>query len=511
VARRRIAIVGGGASGVALAWCLTATPEIRREWDVTLLHDEDELGGHSRTIPVWFDDTGRGHSGPAPAGRTTYPVDIGVQFVCPSLYPNLYRQLRLPEFADRVALHRHPALRLSGAFGGDMVWGNFPEYQRGERFAACLDQPTRALAGRFERDLHGAWWRRVGGRRMWTLTVGEYLTLAGIPRDSNFVRYLLIPYLCIINGYGTLDLFETAIRDLFLIFTKVPGLQDEGPYGSFLRPGFGWDRFRDGATSWVLAMAAVAREHGADLRTSALVKRVTPRADGVTVEWDAPAGPGEGRGRFDTVVLTTDMTTNRELLGHPDNPHWTVQGHYLHADRFRLIPGACYIHQDDSLLAPELSDGREDGQFTGSFAQATSSAESDAFGLPYDLRASFQTYLMANILDTPYPCHVSMYAEDDIARRPDPASVISSRTWRHSRWVATIFREAGQELHHAQGLGQVFFAGNNTTVDSEEGALLSAMIVAKRIAGYEYPFPRASYAHAFYRQFATAMFPAAPR
>jgi hypothetical protein len=159
------------------------------------------------------------------------------------------------------------------------------------------------------------------------------------------------------------------------------------------------------------------------------------------------------------------------------------------------------------LLAPELADGKEDGQFTGSFALGSRSPDSDRFGLPYDLRASFQTYLMRNILDTPYPCHVSMYAEDDDARRPDPATVIAHRTWRHSRWVATIFREAGQELHHVQGLGNVFFAGNNTTVDSEEGALLSAMIVADRIAGYPYPFPKASYSYAFYRRFAKAMFP----
>ncbi len=506
MAKRKIAIIGGGASGVALAWCLTSWPETRRAWDVTLLHDEEELGGHSRTVAVWFDDTGHGHATSAPAGRRSYPVDIGVQFVCRSLYPNLYRQLALPDFRDRVPLHRHPALRLSGAFGGDTAWGNFPEYQLGERFGTCLDPPTRALAGRFERDLHGAWWRRIGHRRMWTMNVDEYLTLARIPRDSNFVRYLLVPYLCIFNGYGTEDLFETAIRDLFPVFTRLPFVQDAGPYASFLSPGHGWDRFADGATSWVLTMADLAVGHDAELRVRSTARRVSPRGDGVTVEWDGAGGVQEHQ-RFDAVVLTTDMTTDRELLGHQHNPQWIDQAPYLGAKRFRLIPGACYIHQDDSLLAPELSDGREDGQFTGSFAVGRTSVESERFGLPYDLRASFTTYLMANIIDTPYPCHVSMYARDDHARRPEPSKVISTRHWRHSRWAATIFRGAGRELHHAQGLWRVFFAGNNTTVDSEEGALLSAMIVARRVAGYPYLFPRLTYAHALYQQFATAMFP----
>ena len=91
----------------------------------------------------------------------------------------------------------------------------------GRRSVSCISE---RLARRFERDLHGAWWRRVGGRRVWTLTVDEYLTLAGVPRDSNFVRYLLIPYLCIINGYGTADLLDTAMKDLFPIFTRLPFL-----------------------------------------------------------------------------------------------------------------------------------------------------------------------------------------------------------------------------------------------------------------------------------------------
>ena len=114
--KKQIAVIGGGAAGCALAWTL-ARPETQTLTDVTVFHDDDEVGGHSRTIGIWFDAAGKGHvndaANPVPAGTTVYPVDIGVQFVCPTLYPNLYKQLQLPEFAGTVKLTPHAALKIS--------------------------------------------------------------------------------------------------------------------------------------------------------------------------------------------------------------------------------------------------------------------------------------------------------------------------------------------------------------------------------------------------------------
>ena len=135
-------------------------------------------------------------------------------------------------------------------------------------------------------------------------------------------------------------------------------------------------------------------------------------------------------------------------------------------------------------------------------------AGSDLYNLPYDLGASFQTYMMHNIMGTPAPCYVSMYAEDRAARVPAPDKTIFRRTWRHGRWVASFFRNAKRELHRVQGLGDLWFAGNNTTIDSEEGALLSGMIIAEHAAGYRYPFPRGSFAWVMHGYFHEQMFPA---
>jgi predicted NAD/FAD-binding protein len=516
--QKRIAVIGGGAAGASLLWCLTSQDLPGRAPELTLFHDEAAIGGHSRTIPVWFDASGVGSVDDLTAPRTTYPVDIGVQFVCPSIYPNLYRQLRLPGF-ERARLKRHPALRMAGAFRDDLNWGNFAEYQRGERFSRCFDAETRATAARFERDLHRAPFVRVHGRPAVSLTVDEWLTHAGYRRDSNFFRYLLIPYLCVINGYGTVDLLETKLEDLFPIFTKLPGLQDEGPYGSFIGEGHGWDRFELGATEWVRSMVDLAVKRGAKVRLAAPVRRLERRGDEWLVIFGERAVSGRGFATdldeqqathaeaFDEVVLTTDMVANRALLDHPRNPYWKRQRAFLAPERFALLPGVCYIHQDEEVLAPSMRDGKEDGQFTGYFAWGERDQGSDLYGLPYDLGASFQTYSMQNILGTPAPCYVSMYAEDRVARVPDPKKTLFVRAWRHGRWVASFFRDAKRELHRVQGLGGVWYAGNNTTVDSEEGALISAMVIAERMAGWRYPFPRVSSAYLMYSHFREQMFP----
>jgi hypothetical protein len=518
--KKKVAVVGGGAAGAAAVWTLMC-PETENLCEVTLFHDESEVGGHSRTIGVWFDDTGKGHATtPAPPGKTVYPVDIGVQFICPTLYPNTYKQLQRPEFTGRVSLTGHPELKLSGSFTQTLNWGNFPAYQSGWRFSQCYDFSTRRHAKEFELDIATAPFTPLDGITFST-NMEQYLQIEGVSWSTNFFRYLLIPYLCIINGYGTTDLLETTFEDLFPIFTKLPIIQDKGPYGSFTKPGTGWDRFTEGATAWVLAMANYGVSKGATLQLGMTVVSVYPLPSGkVRVEWSPtidiqaqltnPAHPVPVHSaEFDEVILTTDMTTNRQLLDNVNNPLYPVQKDYIGEDKFALIPGVCYIHQDDECLSPHLRDKKEDGQFVGAYAWGDVPPGGDLYGLPYNLQKSFQTYLMKNILGTPVDCHVSMYADNVGAKLPDPAKVIHVKTWRHGRWVASFFDKAKKELHRIQGLGHIWFAGNNTTVDSEEGALVSSMIIANRLfKEWVYPFDLASEAYFFFQYFQSIMFPA---
>lgn len=521
MAKKKLAVVGGGASGCALLWTLSQK-ETEGLVELTLFHDEDEVGGHSKTIDVHFDAAGKGHAvspaSPAPPGAKTYPVDIGVQFVCPTLYPNLYKQLERPELVGRVSLTRHPALRLSGSFSPTLNWGNFPEYQSGPRFDACFDAETQRLAASYQVDIQWGPFTPLDGITFST-NMEKYLQTKGVAWSTSFFRYLLVPYLSIINGYGTGDLLETTIEDLYPIFAKIPGLQHVGPYGNFLKPGTGWDRFTEGATAWVVAMAEYGKTKGATLRLGQSVVAVYPQGDKVVVAWSPTADVERAKtdpshvvpvasAEFDDVILTTDMTTNRRLLDNPHNALYPTQKDYIGEDKFALIPGICYIHQDDECLSPHLRDKREDGQFVGAYAFGQTAPGGNDYGLPYDLTNAFQTYLMKNILGTPVDCHVSMYADHAGAKLPDPAKTIFVKTWRHGRWVASFFDQAKKDLHRIQGVGHVWFAGNNTTVDSEEGALVSAMILADELfEEWVYPFDMLSEAYFFYRHFQSTMFP----
>ena len=69
--QQKVCIIGGGATGVSLMWCLAQDPNARQNWAVTLLHDQDQLGGHSLTLPVQHNgQTAIGGDGQATMGNT---------------------------------------------------------------------------------------------------------------------------------------------------------------------------------------------------------------------------------------------------------------------------------------------------------------------------------------------------------------------------------------------------------------------------------------------------------
>src|SRR5215207_6121445 len=84
-AKKKVCIVGGGATGVGFLWALSQDAEASQEWDITLIHEQSSVGGHSLTYSTVRN------------GETLY-IDIGVQFISPMLYPNVHVMLRLPDF-----------------------------------------------------------------------------------------------------------------------------------------------------------------------------------------------------------------------------------------------------------------------------------------------------------------------------------------------------------------------------------------------------------------------------
>lgn len=470
--KRRIAIVGGGASGCALAWALSRSRQAER-LELTLLHDEPALGGHSHTIPVTVDGVDCG-------------VDIGVQYVTPTAYPNVFSMLDLPELAQRVRAEAVRPVHFASTFTEELNWGNFPQYAQGRTFSRMASPQVREQGRELQRDLASAWRTRVGGRPAFTMKLSEYLDHKPHLRDGDFVRFAFFPILSVFNGYTAYDLLEGTLADLWPLFARFPFM--DGPLVHFEQPGQGWYRFQGGAQRWVEAMADLARERGARLLPGCPVVQVRPRTGGGSqVVWKQDER--QVAEDFDDVVFTVDMQGVQELLEHADNPLWDRLAGFVGTEHFSTLPGVCIIHTDSAVLSPHTRHLQvEDVQFTGTHAWRPDAE--NPYGLPYDLHSTYATHLQSHAIpEVPGGLYVTMYAEAQDSYWPDPSTVLHRKEWRHGRWLSSYFAAAKARLHQVQGLGGLWFAGNPATFDAEEGALLSAIGMAQHMdVGFELPW-----------------------
>jgi hypothetical protein len=512
-----VCIIGGGATGVALLWALSQDP--KSSWNVTLIHDQPQLGGHSLTPAVKWN------------GKT-FNVDIGVQFISPMLYPNVHDMLQKPEFKSSVPVFEYDSLKVAASFPRDinnnpMNWGNFPDYQPGggNNNFALFDADMMYDCQLFQAFLE------ISVLEWANTTLKEFFKSPPPPlvfkNKQRFLDYFLKPYLSIINGYGSALMDTTTMADLFPLFAKIPF--ENTPLGSFTKPGMGWQRFTNGAQSWVQAMAKVAQSLAPStiITNCSVIGVYTDQSNVVHVSWQSNTSKQILEKTFDKVVLTTDMWTNSKLLNNANNayywnnPYEKYVGYPQTPNRpnpvWPLMWGKCYIHTDESMLSPDLRLQEETLQFTASYAPGTSDGN-------YDLSKTFTTYIQKNLLNDPAAdgLYLTMYGYiPDPAKDKTPAQntwLTPPITWTHGKWTPAFMGGPKGNLHMAQGLGSisypgqmntnVYFAGNNATADSEEGALDSAMIIAEYAFNVAYPLPSLNpMAWFMYETYHNVMFP----
>ena len=523
--KKKVCIIGGGATGVSLLWALSQDAQARAAWDITLIHNQSTVGGHSLTYNVSWN------------GKS-FPVDIGVQFISPMLYPNVHEMLQRPEFKSRVAIRDYDSLKIACAFppdknGNPLNWGNFTDYQQGENFAlytADVKSDIQTFQNFVEVSLLEGWGNK---------TLQEYFNAPPTPYKNQqlFIDYILAPYLSIINGYGASLLDQTTFIDLFPLFSKLPLPQSWGfptPLGSFANPGTGWQRFTNGAQSWVQGMNDVAQTYTPStliLNSNVNAVWTDPSTGQVTVVWTDQNNKQQS-GTFDKVVLTTDMWTNSKILNNPKNQYYwkNLYINYIGYGEdengnalgqpvvWPLMWGQCFIHSDSSMLSPDLMEQEETLQFNAYYAPGTANEN-------YDLTKTFTTYIQKNVLDDPAAdgLYLTMYGYIPNAANGDkiPKNVLFQEPWTHGKWTPSFMTGPKAQLYQAQGKGNisysgqmntnVYFAGNNTTADSEEGALDSALALANYAFGVEYPLAKFSgeslFAYFMYTVYHNVMFP----
>jgi NAD(P)-binding Rossmann-like domain len=493
---KSLCIVGGGPASVGLAWTLAQDPTVAAEWAITIIHDEDVVGGHCATYDVTN-----------PLTKATIAVDIGVQYVAPLINPNVSLMLGEAAFKQAAPVVDAAPLTVACGFpprnGQSMNWGNFPAYQNGTLFALynqsgmvadCEDFQT-FMASLFPQHLDKA-----------TESVQDWLnspTPNPLTNVTDFVDYFIDPYMTIINGYGAPDLDSVMLADILPLFGKMPFFP--GPMGSMTTPGVGWQRWTLGARSWVQTMLDVAQT----TMSVSLVGNTT--VHGVWLQPGNPSGPVSVSCNanlsdpvtFDKVVLTTDMTTNARLLNNTNNTAaWnTYYADALSSSRWSVLQdGTCYIHADETVLAPDLIPLQQEvAQFTAYYS--TAGAKN---GMPYNTDTTYATYLMENVHQDPnaQQLYVTMYGPSGTIVKP-PVDPIVTKQFIHGLWLPDSMKNSTKNVYVAQGAGGInggngplpntgtnlYFAGNNTTMDSVEGALVSAMVIANYAFGVAYPMP----------------------
>jgi predicted NAD/FAD-binding protein len=296
----RIAVIGAGISGMAVAYLLS------QKHEVTLFEKESRLGGHTHTHDV---DTSHG----------VLPIDSGFIVHNDRTYPNLVRLLR------KLGVERQPSdmsfgvscretgfeystRGLGGFFGSNLL--RLRQYRL---FAEIL---------RFNREAR-SWLRNPANAE---LTLGAYIRTCGF--EGDFARYYLTPMAA--------SVWSTSLDEIedFPAFTLFRFLDNHGLLG--LTTQAQWYVLKGGSRTYIEPLTAPYKQR---LELGAGVEGVTRTAAGVQVEC-----AGRPPKAYDEVVFASHAPQALELLKDATALERSVLGN------FRTTPNRAVLHTDSRLL-----------------------------------------------------------------------------------------------------------------------------------------------------------------
>ncbi|PQV52653.1 NAD(P)/FAD-dependent oxidoreductase [Paraburkholderia sp. BL21I4N1] len=296
----RVAVIGGGISGLASAYLLA------RNHQVTLFESAGYVGGHTNTVDVTLE----GH---------THPVDTGFLVFNDRTYPNL-----IALFAE-LGVQSHPSeMTFSVSLDeGRLEWAgtnlNTVFAQRRNLFSPSFIGMLRDIMrfnGSAQQNLELATQTRA--------SMGELLTAGGY--GGAFQRHYLLPMAAAIWSSATADILAFPATT-FLRFCLNHALLQVNR-----RPQ--WRTVVGGGREYVRRIVDTLT----DVRIDTAVRGVRRDAQGVDIFTDYSTQ------RFDAVVLATHAPTTLRLLEDADQDERDV----LSAVRYQ--PNVAVLHTDTSLL-----------------------------------------------------------------------------------------------------------------------------------------------------------------
>jgi uncharacterized protein len=310
-AARRVAVIGSGISGLAVAH------RLRAQAQVTLFEAGAYFGGHTHTVDVTL---------PAAHGEVTHGVDTGFLVYNERTYPNLialFDELGITRSKSDMSF----SVQVPDAFGArhPLVWS-------GRSLATVFAQPRNLLRPRFWRMLADLLrFNRLttelatrGAESQLQQPLGEWLDAHGFSRE--FRDWYFLPMIGCIWSCPTDQMLA------FPVATMVRFCHNHGLLQIANRPQ--WWTVTGGARHYVNAIVAGLT----DARLNAPVLRIERHAHGVSVH------TSKGCEAFDDVVLATHSDQALALLSDATAAERAVLG------AVRYQPNVAVLHTDAQVL-----------------------------------------------------------------------------------------------------------------------------------------------------------------
>lgn len=300
--RRRVAVVGGGISGVAAAHRLAGSV------DVTLFEAQRRLGGHTDSHSVWVEDK-------------VYTIDTGFVAFHPSGHASFCQwlaQIGVPtQRTDLTFSVRadHEELEYS-----TIGWGTF--FSSSQLMFSIKHWRLLWDWQRFHMEAPQA------AERLGSLSAGEYF------RENNyserFVKRHMAPLCAALWAQSQSSALDTPLQHLASIVQNQEIFQH--PAQSL------WQVVSGGASQY---LEVFAQQFPGDIRCSAPVRKVHRRGDAVTLETDTESM------QFDAVIMACHSDQALEALADPLESEQVVLGAVQYVDnKVILHSDASYMPRD---------------------------------------------------------------------------------------------------------------------------------------------------------------------
>ena len=426
---RRVAIVGGGVSGLGAAWALHHHPD---RFDFRLFEAHEQIGGNAITVDMPQDD------------GSVIPFDISVTACIPSVYHHIV--LLMERFGIELLNTR---FSYSVKYGGRVYAHDFDSDIREE---------LRSEIAKFQRllkRLHRiGWLTRSQSKLLNALNPFNYISMGMVlklGRFSDDFKYKVLKPM-FVNFLMATDVLAMP-ASLFSRYLEFFNIESATPMQT-------WDR---GTRRIYENLSANFRDK---LYLGRPVRKVYRQAAGVVVEDE------EGvQETFDDVILACNANHTLKLLDSPTG----LERYILSSIKYDTeLHHHAVVHSDASVLPDDEVK-----------ALSTRSNHIEQYGARPD---NYEiTYIMHNQQPWAHgsdkPCLVTYNATRSI----DEGKVVKRWSFqhiihdvRHVALLVNLFR-------FIQGRRRTWYCGAHTLINSQETCFVSGLAAARQI-GADYPF-----------------------